>query len=388
MKRSPRWSFLITAAGNGTRLGGTPKQFRLLAGIPVWKWSCRLAESLREKGLISEIVMTVPQDCREKLCDEKNIILTEGGATRSESVLNGLKCCSGSHVLVHDGARPFISEALCLRLMEAAELHGAAMPLLPSQDSLKKLTKDKISCADRSLYYRTQTPQAFEKQQLVELLEGSPLSASDEAGLLLDNGISVAVVEGEERNFKITTQYDWDIAVALTEKGLEKRTGHGYDIHQLVDGRPLIIGGLRIEEADFGLYGHSDADLLAHTVMDAMLGAAGEPDIGTLFPASDEKWRGADSMQLLAAVLAKLKAKGWRPDWIDATLIAQRPRLGALVPKIIENMNRALGGRAEEKLFNMKVKSAEHCGSAGRGECMICHAVATLSRFNYEWSCR
>ena len=213
-------------------------------------------------------------------------------------------------------------------------------------------------------------------------MENSPDGGTDEASLWLAAGKKIVPVEGEEMNFKITSQFDWETACALARGGaeVERRTGHGYDIHQLVEDRPLIIAGVKVDGVSYGLLGHSDADIVAHTVMDALLGAAGEPDIGTLFPASDEKWRGADSMALLRSVLELLAAKGWRAEWVDVTLNAQRPKLGALVPAFIENMNRRARRRRNEKIFQHEVKSAEHCGSAGRGECMICHGVASIAR--------
>ncbi|MDO5115698.1 MAG: 2-C-methyl-D-erythritol 2,4-cyclodiphosphate synthase [Synergistaceae bacterium] len=388
MKQSaPRWSFLIAAGGSGSRLGGVPKQFRRLGGRAVWRWSFDLADSLRDKGKIADIVLVVPSGMEEEIAAEaegKELIVVPGGLTRAGSVINGLKKCSGSHVLVHDGARPFISEDLCLRLMEAAEREKVgAIPLLPSADSLKRITGAKMECADRSIYFRTQTPQAFRKDELAAALAEKGEGGTDEASVWLAAGRPIVSVEGEEKNFKITTQFDWEMACALTGKDIEKRTGHGYDIHQLAEGRPLIIAGVEVAGEGFGLLGHSDADLVTHTVMDALLGAAGEPDIGTLFPASDEKWRGANSVALLHSVLEMLASKGWRVEWVDVTLNAQRPRLGHLVPLFIENMNRELGAKGK-KLFNMKVKSAEQCGSAGRGECMICHGVATISRFTAQ----
>ena len=387
MKDAPDWSFLITAGGSGSRLGGVPKQFRMLGGAPVWRWSFAAADKLRRMGRVCDIVMTVPRESLAELAGEAKklgLTLVEGGRSRSESVIKGLGACSGPHVLVHDGARPFISEGLCLRLMNAVEADGSgAVPLLPSTDSLKIVENGGITgVADRSLYFRTQTPQAFPLRELVEVMENSPQGGTDEASLWLAAGKKIVPVEGEEMNFKITSQFDWEAACALA-RGLreaERRTGHGYDIHQLVEGRPLVIAGVKVEGVSYGLLGHSDADLVAHTVMDALLGAAGEPDIGTLFPASDEKWRGADSMELLRSVLELLAADGWRAEWVDVTLNSQRPKLGHLVPAFIENMNRALGGNGTKKIFNMKVKSAEHCGSAGRGECMICHGVATIAR--------
>ncbi len=387
MKDAPDWSFLITAGGSGSRLGGVPKQFRMLGGAPVWRWSFAAADKLRRMGRVCDIVMTVPRESLAALAGEAEklgLTLVEGGRSRSESVIKGLGACRGPHVLVHDGARPFISEGLCLRLMDAVEAEGSgAAPLLPSTDSLKIVENGVITgVADRSLYYRTQTPQAFPLRELVEVMENSPQGGTDEASLWFAAGKKIVPVEGEEMNFKITSQFDWEAACALARgsREAERRTGHGYDIHQLVEGRPLIIAGVKVEGVSYGLLGHSDADLVAHTVMDALLGAAGEPDIGTLFPASDEKWRGADSMELLRSVLELLAADGWRAEWVDVTLNAQRPKLGHLVPAFIENMNRALGGNGTKKIFNMKVKSAEHCGSAGRGECMICHGVATIAR--------
>lgn len=386
MKGAPDWSFLITAGGSGSRLGGVPKQFRVLGTMPVWRWSFETAKRLRSAGRVRDIVMTVPRESIAALAGEAEklgLTLAEGGRSRSGSVINGLRACRGPHVLVHDGARPFISEGLCLKLMDAASAGGVgAAPLLPSIDSLKVVQSGEITgVADRSLYFRTQTPQAFPLRELVEVMENSS-GGTDEASLWLTSGRKLVPVEGEEMNFKITSQYDWDAAQALARRlaDTERRTGCGYDIHQLAEGRPLIIAGVRVEGVSYGLLGHSDADLVAHAVMDALLGAAGEPDIGTLFPASDEKWRGADSMALLRSVLELLAVKGWRAEWVDVTLIAQRPRLGHLVPAFIENMNGALGGSGAKRIFNMKVKSAERCGSAGRGECMICHGVATIVR--------
>lgn len=386
MNGAPDWSFLITAGGSGSRLGGAPKQFRMLGAMPVWRWSFETADRLRCAGRVRDIVMTVPRESLASLAGEAEklrLTLAEGGRSRSESVINGLRACRGTHVLVHDGARPFISEGLCLKLMEAASAEDTgAAPLLPTTDSLKVVQNGEITgAADRSLYFRTQTPQAFPLRELFEVMENSPCG-TDEASLWLKAGKRLVPVEGEDMNFKITSQFDWDAAQALALRGtgVERRTGCGYDIHQLVEGRPLIIAGVKVDGVSYGLLGHSDADLVAHTVMDALLGAAGEPDIGTLFPASDEKWRGADSMALLRSVLELLAANGWRPEWVDVALIAQRPRLGHFVPAFIESMNGALGGNGAKKIFNMKVKSAERCDSAGRGECMICHGVATIVR--------
>ncbi len=394
MKKS-RWSFLITAGGSGSRLGGTPKQFRMLGGMPVWCWSFQTADALRRAGRVGDIVMTAPIESLDALTDDAEklrVTLAEGGRSRTESVIKGLKVCRGSHVLVHDGARPFISGELCIKLMDAAVSEKVgAVPLLPSVDSLKIVDGGAVAgTADRSRYFRTQTPQAFQIAELVKVMNDSTDGGTDEASLWLASGRKIVPVDGEEMNFKITTPFDWEMAqvIAQNVRREERRTGHGYDIHQLAEGRPLIIAGVRVDGVSYGLLGHSDADIVAHTVMDALLGAAGEPDIGTLFPASDEKWRGADSINLLRNVLVLLESNGWRPDWVDVTLNAQRPKLGHLIPAFIKSMNLALGGCEAKRIFNMKVKSAECCGSVGRGECMICHGVATISRVQTESTAR
>ena len=379
---SPRWSFLIVAAGSGSRLGGAPKQFRQLGGRPVWRWSCDTALSLRESGHVLDIVLVLPEGQIEELlpeCGKLGIKAVRGGATRSGSVLNGLTECRAPYVLIHDAARPFITETLSVRLTEEAEKCGAAVPLLKCSDALKKTDGSSIYPEDRNNYFLTQTPQAFRREDLITIMRES-VSADDEASLWIASGRKIAQVCGEEANFKITTKFDWDMACALAGNMIEIRVGHGYDIHKLVRGRPLVIAGVNVEGSELGLLGHSDADLVTHAVMDALLGAAGEPDIGTIFPANDEKWKDADSTELLHKVLSMLAAKGWKPDWVDATLNAQQPRLGHLISNFKDKLNNELGGSSGSPVFNIKVKSAEGCGSAGRGECMICHCVAAISR--------
>lgn len=379
------WSFLIVAGGSGSRLGGEPKQFRRLGDTPVWKWSARVAESLWNDGRVSELVVVVPPEYLKAVEDDCGTLKMPsravcGGAVRSGSVMNGLRLCSGSHVLVHDGARPFITAGLCLKLMEEAEKHGSAVPLLASSDSLKRVRDGRALCVDRKDFYRTQTPQCFEREPLINAIEAYGLGGSDEAAAWCAAGRELGFVEGEEANFKITTPFDWTVAKALAGSTTERRTGHGYDVHRLVAGRRLVLAGVEINDAEFGLLGHSDADIVTHTVMDAILGAAGEPDIGTLFPAQEAKWRDAVSTELLKTVIERIRAKGWRIDWVDVTLTAQAPKLGHLISAFTANLSQYLSEGGGKTNFNMKVKSGEECGSVGRGECMVCHGVATLSR--------
>lgn len=381
------WSFIIVAGGTGTRLGGTPKQFRILDGSPVWKWSARVAEKLWEEGTVDELVLVVPKDDLARTGEECDFRiptrLIAGGEVRSESVMNGLRISCGSHVLVHDAARPFITAELCRELMKNALIHGASIPLIGCSDSLKRDVSGKMSCVDRNEFLRTQTPQAFEKEPLIESITSYGPDGTDEAAAWIASGRDISRTDGLESNFKITTQFDWETALSITGASKIQRTGHGYDVHRLIKGRKLIIAGIEIENSEFGLLGHSDADIVMHTVMDALLGAAGLPDIGTLFPASDAKWKDADSGELLKTVVKKVRSEGWRIDWVDVTLEAQSPRMGHMVSDFIKNVVSYISEKTGEVNFNMKVKSGEGCGSVGRNECMVCHGVASLS--GYRW---
>ncbi|MCE5201159.1 MAG: 2-C-methyl-D-erythritol 2,4-cyclodiphosphate synthase [Synergistaceae bacterium] len=378
------WSFIIVAGGSGSRIGGIPKQFRELNGIPLWRWSAETAEKLWAAGEIKELVLVLPPTNFKNVESEDDLRIplkiTAGGDTRSDSVMNGLKICSGSHVLVHDAARPFITAGLCRRLIKKTEECGSGVPLLASSDSLKKISGGKITCVDRKEYFRTQTPQAFEKKSLISAIEQYGSKGKDEAEAWLAAGRELGVVDGIESNFKITTSFDLAIAYALAEGNIERRTGHGFDVHKLIPGRRLILAGMEISDSVIGLLGHSDADIITHTVMDAILGAAGEPDIGTLFPASDVKWKDAASTGMLDSVVQRIRASGWKIEWVDITLEAQTPRLGDMVPMFIASLAPYLSESDGERNLNIKIKSGEGCGSVGRSECMICHGVATLSR--------
>lgn len=385
MTNQKTWSFLIVAAGSGRRVGGTPKQFRLLGGLPVWKWSVSTAHKLLNQNNIKDIVLVVSKEYFAKIKDDLMfyklpVHIVIGGKTRSESVYNGLKVCSGSHVLIHDAARPFITKKLCYDLIEECKTHEAAFPVLQSADSIKIIENGKITCVNRKKIFKTQTPQAFDKVKLVPLLLKTEFQSTDEASLWIDAGYEITTIHGEDNNFKITTQNDWERAVLMTESKNTLRIGHGYDVHKLVEGRKLILAGVHVKESALGLLGHSDADVVLHAVMDSLLGAAGEPDIGTLFPASDLKWKDADSGKMLKSVISTLRLKRWKINWVDITLIAQAPRLADRLDDFKKSLFSYLKESDSEININMKLKSAEQCGSVGRSECMVCHAIANISR--------
>ena len=241
-------------------------------------------------------------------------------------------------------------------------------------DALKKIDdNENISSIDREKIYLTQTPQSFLKNDLIKILAQYP-NVKDEAEAWLMAGRKLKHVQGERLNFKITWPEDLQMARALTENFSQSqkisRSGIGYDVHKLVPGRNLILGGVKIE-SELGLLGHSDADLLTHSIMDAILGAAGLPDIGNLFPASDEKFKNANSLKLLSEVLKLVNENGWTVNYVDAVIEAQVPRLN----KYLSDIKKSLG-----KFFdvNLKFKSAEEIDDTGSGLAMKAWAVAEV----------
>ena len=362
------YSFIIAAGGQGTRLGGK-KQFMSLGNRELWRWS---AENAAVTDSVREIILVIPQG--ETLTPEWThdvpLRVVNGGSERALSVLNGLNAATCDYVMVHDAARPFASPELFRRLMDAVSDDAGVVPVLPVSDALKRIEGGEVSCVEREGLYITQTPQVFPRMKLIEAVRKFP-SAKDEAEAWFKSGHELRHVEGERMNFKVTVGDDMTIARALTERRIT-RTGLGWDIHRLVPERKLILGGVRIE-SPLGLLGHSDADVLTHALMDAVLGGAGLPDIGNIFPASDERFRGADSLELMREVMRLVNAEGWNVDFADAVITAQVPRLNKYRDDIIRKLS-------EFFPLNIKFKSAENIDDSGRGLCITCRAVATLGR--------
>ncbi len=385
-----KFSFLIVAGGAGSRIGGLEKQFRALGGKPLWRWSSDFALSMSEYG-IDEIVLVLPKGSVNQNMDTGSLKITYGGDTRPESVKNGLAACKCDYVMVHDAARPFITKKLLLSLMNSTTGTVGAVPVMLMAEAVKRIEKNKkeggidvVTAVDREGLFTTQTPQSFFRTALIDVLNRYGTDVKDEAEAWLAAGYELKCVEGERLNFKVTWPDDLRLAEALAgvshnSKSSVIRTGLGYDVHRLVPERPLILGGVHIDSSPLGLLGHSDADVLAHTVSDAILGAAGLPDIGNLFPASDLRYKGADSMELLRQSSEKVRAEGWRIVWVDAVIEAQVPRLNSYLPLMRDKLSSLLTDSGEN-CVNLKAKSAEGTGDPGAARSMVCRAVATLQR--------
>jgi 2-C-methyl-D-erythritol 4-phosphate cytidylyltransferase/2-C-methyl-D-erythritol 2,4-cyclodiphosphate synthase len=279
---------------------------------------------------------------------------------------------------VHDGVRPCATPDLFRRVLSAAIEIGAAVPVLQCSDTLKRVAGERVvETVDRAMLRLAQTPQGFEIEKLRkahDLLGDRSEAFTDEAGLCEAAGFAVAAVEGEAGNVKITRPSDL-ARLEQAERGAARpRIGFGYDCHPFAAGRPLILGGVTFPGD--GLLGHSDADVAAHAVADALLGAAGLGDLGRHFPEGDPATRGASSLGLLGAVGAKVQQAGFRVENVDLTVVARRPRIALEAERMGANLAEALG--IDRSRVNVKATSGDGLGFVGRAEGIAAQAVALL----------
>lgn len=388
----PAATFLIPAAGQGSRMGGeVPKQYRLLGDRPLLRHTLeRLQVSPSVRGIIL-IVRPEDQDrCRQAIGEPtpgKLRELVPGGTERWESVLAGLRATTSEDrlVAVHDAVRPLFSEALLSRVVAAAQVGGAAVPGLPVRETIKVVDRGTVrETPARAGLWSIQTPQVFRRELLLAAYDaaGDGPAPTDDASLVERLGHQVTVVPGEEQNLKITTPGDlawaeWYLSRQGSGASASRRlrVGQGYDVHRLEADRRLVLGGVPLE-FDRGLAGHSDADVLTHAVIDALLGAAGAGDIGRLFPDSDPQYRGISSLLLLERVVSLLSGQGATILHVDVVVMAQRPRLAAHVPAMVAALAGAMAVGATS--VSVKATTTEGLGFVGREEGIAAQAVALL----------
>jgi len=378
-------SAIIAAGGRGARFGADrPKQLLSVGGRPILQ---RSVEAFLTNDRVHDIVVALPQElvvAPPTYLTHARVEMVVGGERRQDSVSSAFArvAARADVVVVHDAARPFVSAALIARTVDAAAEFGAAIAALPARDTVKRADRDRIvvGTLPRHEVYLAQTPQAFRTSVLRDALAlATGADATDEAVLAEQAGYAVHLVDGDPRNLKITTPDDLAMAEALlgaaTTAGL--RIGNGYDLHRLVAGRPLILGGVTIP-FDKGLEGHSDADAVCHAITDAILGAAGAGDIGRHFPDTDPAWKGANSIELLRRSASLVRAAGFAIVNVGVVVIAQKPKLLPFVDAMSGNLAGALGIARGE--VSVKGKTNEGVDSTGAGESIAVHAVALLSK--------
>ena len=387
---------IIVAAGSGKRFGGAlPKQYMKLGGQTVLQKSVKAFE---ENARVDDIIVVAGEGFTElaaELCGgfKKMHSVVLGGSERQDSVLRGLTeaaqtvngVSENTIILVHDAARPFVSDDIINSVIKGAEECGGAVPAVSVKDTVRQaealagfadteLLKDGASQAasrtlDRRLLYSVQTPQGFRARVLTAAYEkayNEEFFGTDDASIVERMGINLKIVKGDYANYKITTKEDMRA---------EMRIGTGFDVHRLTEGRELYLCGVKIPH-EKGLLGHSDADVALHALMDAMLGAAAMGDIGRHFPDSDEKYRGISSVKLLKKVCRMLEREGYSVGNVDLTVMAQKPKIAPYIPEMKRAVAAVLG--TDENAVNIKGTTTEGLGFVGREEGIAAEAVCIL----------
>lgn len=377
----PPFAAIVVAAGKGLRVGGEiPKQFRILRGKPVLRWSIDTLALAGADMILAVVSPEAEADARAALAGVEGVRFVNGGATRQESVRAGLEALAGDapeRVLIHDAARPDLPLEVIARLLAALEKHPGAIPVLPVVDSLAIAGGNGTMTgkAEREALRRVQTPQAFRYPAILAAHRAWPgaADAGDDAQVLMASNGSVALVDGDERLKKITFAED----LMDQTQAPAFRIGQGFDVHRLEAGEELWLGGVLIPH-DKGLAGHSDADVALHAITDAVLGAVGESDIGTHFPPSDPQWRGARSGRFLEHAVSLARSAGYAIANIDLTLICEAPKIGPHRPAMRTEVARLLG--LDEGAVSIKATTTEKLGFTGRGEGIAAQAIVLVTR--------
>jgi 2-C-methyl-D-erythritol 4-phosphate cytidylyltransferase/2-C-methyl-D-erythritol 2,4-cyclodiphosphate synthase len=378
---------VVVAAGRGLRAGGDlPKQYRSILGEPVIRPSLAALARHTAVSFVQPVIHPDDAELYRPAIEGLDVLPpVHGAASRQGSVCAGLEALEPHRpdlVLVHDAARPFASAALVARAITAAQASGAAVPVVAVADTVKTVDAagHVTGTIDRAHLRLVQTPQAFGFVALLDAHRRAKAAGrddfTDDAALAEWAGLTVTTFEGEAGNVKLTTNDDFARAEAAKLAALsDVRTGFGFDVHQFGDGDHVMLGGVRIAHPR-GLSGHSDADVVLHALVDAILGALADGDIGVHFPPTDPQWRGASSDRFLAFAVDRLRARGGRIAHLDVTVVCEAPRVGPHRDAIRARIA-AIAGVPVERV-GVKATTSEKMGFTGRGEGMAAFANATV----------
>ena len=372
---------LIVAAGRGKRAGGdVPKQYRELCGQTVLR---RSILALLAHPQVAKVQVVIHSDDAVEYQSSTSGIsdllpARIGGAERHDSVLAGLEALESyapDMVLIHDAARPFVSETVITDVIEALSDHSGAFPALKVVDALWRGDTTIKFAESRDNLWRAQTPQGFRFSEILAAHKNLAAPALDDVAVAHAAGLRVAITHGSEDNFKITNPEDFARAEAILKEDMDIRTGNGFDVHKFGDGDHITLCGVDIPHSN-GLVGHSDADVAMHTVTDAIFGALSEGDIGQWFPPSDPQWKGAASEIFLLKAVERANARGFKINHIDCTIICEMPKIGPHAVTMREKMAAIIGIDLER--VSVKATTSEKLGFTGRGEGIAAMATATL----------
>jgi 2-C-methyl-D-erythritol 4-phosphate cytidylyltransferase/2-C-methyl-D-erythritol 2,4-cyclodiphosphate synthase len=371
---------IVVGGGTGSRFGGdAPKQYRRLAGAAIFRRALGAFAAHPDVDAVQPVIGAEDATHFARACGDLPIRRAiTGGPTRSASVraaVDALAAEPPDRVLVHDAARPLVSTGLIGRVVAALERHAAVVPAVAVRDTLKRAPTGTIEATiDRTGLVAVQTPQGFAYELLREAHAHGD-DATDDAGLVERLGVPVHVVEGEMTNLKVTAPDDLALAERWLTAAPVPRVGTGFDVHRLREGAGVVLGGITLP-CELTLVGHSDADVALHALTDALLGTLGVGDIGTLFPPSEPRWKGADSALFLTEAGRRVAEAGGAVAHLDLTILCERPKIGPHRSAMRERIAAILG--LDVARVSVKATTTERLGFTGRGEGIAAQAAATV----------
>ncbi|MFA5374309.1 MAG: 2-C-methyl-D-erythritol 4-phosphate cytidylyltransferase [Dehalococcoidia bacterium] len=378
---------IIVAAGKSERMGGVEKIFATIDGRPLLYHA---VEAFQHSPIIDNIVLVMAidnikagLDLKKKYRWSKVTAVCAGGARRQDSVSEGLnRLGKVDWVLIHDGARPCITQDIIERGLEAVRESGAAIPAMPATDTIKIVSTNSYvkDTPPRDKLWAVQTPQVFRFDIIAEAHRKAKSNVTDDAAMVESLGHKVKIFKGSYTNIKVTTPEDLIIAEAVIKSrgtGVNLRTGIGFDMHPLVEGRRLVLGGVTLK-FERGLQGHSDADVLVHAIIDALLGASALGDIGKHFPDTDAEYKDISSIKLLERIRILLNDNRVTVENIDSTIICEKPRLATHTQKMCRNIAKAL--EIDEEQVSVKASTTNSLGLIAKGEGIAAMAVVLIKK--------
>ena len=364
--------FIILASGQSKRFNSKKlKQFNIYKNKPLFEHS--INKALKSK-LFKKIILVINNRKLIKNDFPKNVLIIKGGKERSDSSLIALKFIKKfkpNNVLIHDAARPNFSINLLISLINSLKKNKASVPFVKSKDSIKFRIKDQLFNLDRDKSFLTQTPQGFKFKELYNLSIKEKNKIQDEATLFIKNDFKINFIKGENLNNKITFRDDI--------KDTKTYYGIGFDIHKLIKGKKLFLGGVKIPFHS-GLKGHSDGDVLLHAIIDSLLGAMRKNDIGTFFPDTKNKFKNIRSTNMLKPILKILNKNNFYINNLDINLICEKPKVSKYRDKIIKSLSSLLN--LDKELINLKGKTVEKLGLIGKEKAIACEVIASI--YNHD----
>ena len=363
--------FIILASGQSKRFNSAkPKQFIKYKNKALFEHS--LEKALNSK-LFKKIILVVSDKKQIKIKFPKNVMIIKGGKERSDSSLLALKFIrkfKPENVLIHDAARPNFSIKLLKNLINSLKKYKASVPVIKPKDSIKYKIKNQLFNLNRQNSILTQTPQAFKFNDLYNLSIKLKSKIQDEATLFIENNLKIKFIKGENLNNKIT--FKEDIIQTKTYFGI------GFDIHRLKKGKKLYLGGIKIPFHS-GLKGHSDGDVILHSIIDALLGAMKKKDIGSYFPSNKNKFKNIRSPKMLNPIISILKDNNFYINNLDINLICEKPKVSKYRNKIINSLSKLLN--IDKNIMNLKGKTVEKLGLIGKENAIACEAIVSINKY-------